>query len=331
MAEGANASMWRAVSGCGCECVSATTTRRVVPSFSSAIEAAPATSRELDVVERAAEEERRAIEHHVEHDVTEKTNFASRPPPGAHPKGDTTKGSYCLIFHNRMANHWPNHESNIKYPFNTSTRSRIANMATKRGSKVDEVDESDVREKIVAAGRSEFALRGLAAASVHTIAQRAGVTAAMINYYYGGKQGLHDVVVAQAQEKLLSRLSTALGEGGKTGLAPRLAAAYFDFLAEDTELQRLLLREVLDNGANVRDLALQYLRPLRALLEPHVADSPAATQLAISLFGAVAGYFIYEPLLEELIGTSPLSAKNLAARRRHVIELASLLESTLPQ
>lgn len=187
-------------------------------------------------------------------------------------------------------------------------------------------DHGGVRGRIVAAGRAEFARRGLAAASVRSIAQGAGVTPAMINYYFGGKRGLYDAAVADAQGRLAERLAAAVAAGGRAGLAPRLAAAYFDFLSEDQELQRLLMREVLDEGDGVRALAARYVTPLRALFDAHFGGDEEARQLAVSLFGAVAGYFLYEPVLGAFFDEDPHAPDALARRRRHVIRLATRFE-----
>jgi len=185
----------------------------------------------------------------------------------------------------------------------------------------DEVPTSgdSARERIIEAAREELAARGFDASSVRTIAQNAGVTAAMINYYFGGKRALCDAVVAEAQGRLHMRISAALAEGPS---AVRLATAYFDFLAEEQQMQRLLLREVLDGG-NERFDAL--VRPLRALLRVHFGGD-AGTHKAISLFGAIAGYFIYAPVLGGLLGGDALSPKALARRRKHIIELACTIE-----
>ncbi len=181
-----------------------------------------------------------------------------------------------------------------------------------------------MRDRILAAARDEFAARGLDAASVHAIARGAGVTAAMINYYHGGKRALYDAVVADAQARLLARLTEAMRGAGEP--APvRLAAAYFDFLAGEGQLQRLLVRQVLDRDATVRELTAKFVRPLRAFLDEHFAGEEAL-QRAISLFGAIAGYFLYEPVLGAFLGDDPLSPARLAQRRRHVLELARMLE-----
>ena len=188
------------------------------------------------------------------------------------------------------------------------------------------LDENDVKARVLSAGRTEFAQRGLDAGSVRSIGKRAGVTAAMINYYFGGKRALYDAVVAEAQGRLRERMTAAVAAGGRKALASRLAVAYFDFLSEDQELQRLLLREVLDDGAGVRKTAARYVRPLRALFVEHFGKDEESTQLAISLFGAIAGYFLYEPVLGAFVGKDPRSSEAVAARRRHVAQLATLFE-----
>jgi AcrR family transcriptional regulator len=187
-----------------------------------------------------------------------------------------------------------------------------------------------VRERILGAARREFAARGFGAASVRTIAERAGATAAMINYYFGGKQALYDTVVAEAQGRLLGRLSAAVGSGEREGLPVRLALAYFDFLVEERELQRLLLRQMLDRGEDLRQHAGDIAGPLAALLERHFGDRADARQFAISVFGAIAGYFVYEPVLGAVLGRDPMSAESVTARRRHVEELVSLIERFAP-
>ncbi|MEK6439743.1 TetR/AcrR family transcriptional regulator [Pseudonocardia sp. T1-2H] len=49
---------------------------------------------------------------------------------------------------------------------------------------------ADTREALLAAARSEFAERGYEGATVRRIADRAGVDAAMVNHWFGGKDAL---------------------------------------------------------------------------------------------------------------------------------------------
>ena len=176
-----------------------------------------------------------------------------------------------------------------------------------------------VRGRILAAAREELSLRGLEASSVRVIAETAGVTPAMINYYFGGKRALYDAVIDEAQGRLHARLGAAVADGPT---AANLAGAYFDFLAEEPQMQRLLLREMLDGGV---ERFPEKVRPLRGLLTQYFSGE-AALQGALSLFGAIAGYFIYEPVLGELMGEDPRSPAALARRRSHIIALSKSIE-----
>ena len=212
----------------------------------------------------------------------------------------------------------------------SESSSGLTREPTKEGGARDgapATPDDGVRKRIFAAARAELAASGFAAASVRTIAERAGTTAAMINYYFGSKRALHDMVVAEAQEQLFSRLAAAVAEGPER-LPTRLALAYFDFLVEERDLQRLILRQMLDRPPSLR--AGDMVGPLRALLEQTFGDREVARQYAISVFGAISGYFVYEPVLGALLGDDPSSRERLAARRRHIIELTSLIERSVP-
>jgi AcrR family transcriptional regulator len=53
----------------------------------------------------------------------------------------------------------------------------------------------DTRAALLAAGRAVFAEQGYQGATVRGIAARAGVDAAMVNHWFGGKQGLFAAIV----------------------------------------------------------------------------------------------------------------------------------------
>lgn len=183
-----------------------------------------------------------------------------------------------------------------------------------------------VRERILLAAKSEFAAHGLRGVSVRNIAGRAGTTAAMINYYFRSKQGLYHEVVEQALGRLLVRLAGLMQENpDEEDLPPRLAALFFDFLAGERELQQLLLREVLDSTEVMPVIVMRHLAPLRSMFKGRFGKGDAGFQISISLFGAVAGYFLYAPVVAELTGADPLAPERLRRRRKHVIDLAEQL------
>lgn len=82
----------------------------------------------------------------------------------------------------------------------------------------------DTRAALLAAARAVFAEQGYQGATVRAIAARAGVDAAMVNHWFGGKQGLFTAIVqlpfdpAQLVEHVLV--------GGRDGLAERLIRTF---------------------------------------------------------------------------------------------------------
>lgn len=199
--------------------------------------------------------------------------------------------------------------------------------------------EPDARARILGAARAVFAAHGFQGASVRTIASDADVTAAMINYYFRSKEALYAGVVEDALSVLVARLGAAFRDEGaahdggdplpvtpRAALAERLALAYFDFLAEERELQRLVAREMFERDARLPSLVARLVGPLRARLLP-TALTDVDAQRVVSLFGAIAGYFLYAPFIGEIFAADPLGQDALEARRRHIGQLIQTIWS----
>ena len=77
---------------------------------------------------------------------------------------------------------------------------------------------ADTRSELIAAERGEFAERGYEGATVRRIAQRAGVDAAMVNHWFGGKDALFTAAIdipldpRQLREQVLPGDPDHLGE-----------------------------------------------------------------------------------------------------------------------
>jgi AcrR family transcriptional regulator len=82
----------------------------------------------------------------------------------------------------------------------------------------------DTRAALVAAARVVFAEQGYQGATVRAIAARAGVDAAMVNHWFGGKQGLFAAVVALPFDP--TELVEGVLAGGRDTLAERLIRTF---------------------------------------------------------------------------------------------------------
>src|ERR1700761_3961942 len=100
-------------------------------------------------------------------------------------------------------------------------------------------DAERSRAALLDAAQAEFAEKGFAGARTDAIAARAGVNKQLIAYYFGGKQGLYDAVT--------DRMQALAAEFDTPGTSlPDLARRYFRAFSDNPDLERLFLRENLD-------------------------------------------------------------------------------------
>lgn len=100
------------------------------------------------------------------------------------------------------------------------------------------------REQLIDVGRRVFADKGFEAATVEEIAARAKVSKPVVYEHFGGKEGLYAVVVDREIQRLLGGIVAALeGGGGARRLLERAAFALLDYVEEDTDGFRILVRD----------------------------------------------------------------------------------------
>ena len=106
-------------------------------------------------------------------------------------------------------------------------------------------DHTRTRQRILDAALAEFADKGYAGARVREIAQRAGVNTQLISYYFGGKEGLYNELMAtwHRQEALMAIEDGSFADG---------IAGYLRAFAARPELVRMFAWEGLTRQAGPR-------------------------------------------------------------------------------
>jgi AcrR family transcriptional regulator len=99
------------------------------------------------------------------------------------------------------------------------------------------------REQLIAIGRQLLAERGFDATSIEEVASRAKVSKPVVYEHFGGKEGLYAVVVDREVRALLERVGGALTAGHPRALLEQAALALLDYIEEETDGFRVLIRE----------------------------------------------------------------------------------------
>lgn len=150
------------------------------------------------------------------------------------------------------------------------------------------------REQLIAVGRRIFAEKGLDATSVEEVAGRAKVSKPVVYEHFGGKEGLYAVVVDREVRALLDRIATALTAGHPHELLEQAALALLDYIEEETDGFRVLVREspVGSSAGNfvsvLNDVAHQVEHILGSEFKTRGYDPKLAELYSQALVGMVA-------------------------------------------
>jgi len=136
---------------------------------------------------------------------------------------------------------------------------RRAHKLDKPGRPVASPDR-DARELLISAATELFAEHGVAATSFSTIAKRAGLTSAMVHYYFADREQLLDAVV---EERLCPFIDYVWGPVRPGGDPVEIIAGVVTRLLKGIErapwVPSTWMREILNEGGLLRGRALRRL------------------------------------------------------------------------
>lgn len=181
--------------------------------------------------------------------------------------------------------------------------------ARPRGRPAD-MASGELQERLLDTAETLFAEHGYAATSVRQLAGAAGVNPALVHYYFGSKRALLRAVMARALEPMAQALATMQSED--TPKPGDIAGLLFGMARRHPAIPRLIVREVMLSGGDIKDEFIEHFAPrlggalpgllrrqqqsgrMRADLDPGIAT---LMLLALSVFP-----FIARPLAEPVLG-----------------------------
>ena len=147
-------------------------------------------------------------------------------------------------------------------------------------------DAPDQRAVALDAALACFVRQGIAATSLREIAREAGVTPALLHYYFGDRQQLLDAVVAERVMPAFLSVRERLAQAGDdvADIVAAFVCGVTDAIARHPWWPQLWVREVLCEGGALRDLLVQRIAPdIARLLAGRFAAAQAAGRLNADL------------------------------------------------
>jgi AcrR family transcriptional regulator len=168
-----------------------------------------------------------------------------------------------------------------------------------------------LRERLLDAALACFVAEGIKAASLKSIAHRAGVTPALVHYYFGSKDELQAAVVEERFLPVGLALREVLGDPARP--AREQAAGFVDgvhaLVARFPWLPVIWVREILTEGGALRETMLSRIAPM-------VPQALAARFAQAQREGAINAALEPRFLVVSLIGLTlfPLAAEGIWRR-----------------
>ncbi|RQS76774.1 TetR family transcriptional regulator [Burkholderia sp. Bp8963] len=139
-----------------------------------------------------------------------------------------------------------------------NAKSTIARPRGRRPS----VDDFDLRNHMLDIATALFAERGIAATTVAQIADAAGVTSAMVHYYFTNREQLLDAIVEERLMQVIAfvwRPTEPVAEHDPFALVAELVDRFFDVTARMPWLPSLWLREIVNEGGLLRERMVERI------------------------------------------------------------------------
>ncbi|MEO8366409.1 MAG: helix-turn-helix domain-containing protein [Pseudoxanthomonas sp.] len=207
---------------------------------------------------------------------------------------------------------------------------RPARPARKRAPGRPSADSPDLRGRLLDAALACFVRKGIAATSLRDIATEAGVTPALLHYYFGGKAQLQQEVIAQKILPVFAALHEPLLQAGDdiAALIAGFVTGIGRIVAEHPWLPPLWVREVLCEGGALRDLLFDRIGPqLPQMMAGRFAEAQAQGRinpdldprlLMVSLVGLTLFPAAGAPIWRRLLNADDL---NFDTVRLHTLSL----------
>ena len=143
-----------------------------------------------------------------------------------------------------------------------------------------ETVKTDTESRILQAAEEEFLLKGLEGARTTAIAERAGVTHAMLHYYFRTKNMLFERIIEEKMRNAgnIMQAVFVLGDMPLMERVKRGVEQHFDFIAANPNLPRFVIQEIYSHPERHEIMRSQVLTSTKdglCDLQRHIDESAA--------------------------------------------------------
>ena len=194
---------------------------------------------------------------------------------------------------------------------------------------MDNQEKQNKEQQILAAAEQEFLTRGYDGARTTSIAQAAGVTHAMLHYYFRTKEQLFERIVDEKFETMSHSMFAIMGDPSLP-IVERIKGgieAHFDFVAQNPLLPRFVINEIISRperydvlykrvGAIIDNVYRGLQSEINRSAERGEIERVDIKMLIISIMSLNIFTFLAYPFMEPLMGELMVNRERFLAERK---------------
>ena len=194
---------------------------------------------------------------------------------------------------------------------------------------MDNQEKQSKEQQILAAAEQEFLTRGYDGARTTSIAQAAGVTHAMLHYYFRTKEQLFERIVDEKFETMSHSMFAIMGDPSLP-IVERIKGgieAHFDFVAQNPLLPRFVINEIILRperydvlykrvGAIIDNVYRGLQSEINRSAERGEIERVDIKMLFISIMSLNIFTFLAYPFMEPLMGELMVNRERFLAERK---------------
>ena len=194
---------------------------------------------------------------------------------------------------------------------------------------MDNQEKQSKEQQILAAAEQEFLTRGYDGARTTSIAQAAGVTHAMLHYYFRTKEQLFERIIDEKFETMSHSMFAIMGDPSLP-IVERIKGgieAHFDFVAQNPLLPRFVINEIISRperydvlnkrvGAIIDNVYRGLQSEINRSAERGEIERVDIKMLFISIMSLNIFTFLAYPFIEPLMGELMVNRERFLAERK---------------
>ena len=194
---------------------------------------------------------------------------------------------------------------------------------------MDNQEKQNKEQQILAAAEQEFLAKGYDGARTTSIAQAAGVTHAMLHYYFRTKEQLFERIVDEKFETMSHSMFAIMGDPSLP-IVERIKGGievHFDFVAQNPLLPRFVINEIISRperydvlykrvGAIIDNVYRGLQSEIDRSAERGEIERVDIKMLFISIMSLNIFTFLAYPFMEPLMGELMVNRERFLAERK---------------